>query len=451
MHTSGFIALFTTTLAASAGFAATSCSAENDPTPANVELPSETTSIGSSGGSLILADGTRLDIPQGALADTVKIEMRQIAAPENAVGPAYLLQPEGQTFAVPVTITLPFAPEQLDAEQAPIIFTAPAGHTTFEALETEASDATHARAKTSHFSVFFSGKIAAAPVALATGENFPGGIASSGSHVYWVNQGSIANPVQGGEGLLMRAKSTGGGAMVVSPAQKDPKWLALNTTSVFWTNGGTAGQGAGLWQAPIEGGDPSLVAGGAFPSGVAASDEVTVFADIDTGTILAVPAGGGTATVLATANKPRGVAISGGTVYFTSAGAVSSVPLAGGAATVLASGLSDPRGITAKGGYVYWTDYGSGEVKRISASSGAQQTIASGQSRPVAIEVDSTHAYWTNLGAGSVVRAPLAGGAESILAREQAAPYAIALDAKNVYWTNNGNGINQGAVMMRVK
>lgn len=77
--------------------------------------------IGPAGGSVALADGARVDIPAGALAANTTITIREIALPSGAVLPptgvlaskVYSLEPNGQSFAVPVTVTLPYNPSGL--------------------------------------------------------------------------------------------------------------------------------------------------------------------------------------------------------------------------------------------------------------------------------------------------------------------------------------------------
>jgi hypothetical protein len=85
--------------------------------------------------------GTSADAP----ADTV------------SVGDPYLLGPEGQQFAAPVTVTLAFSPELLPAGASAsdvVIYTAPAGTVDYQPLSTGLVDGTHVSALTTHFSIF---------------------------------------------------------------------------------------------------------------------------------------------------------------------------------------------------------------------------------------------------------------------------------------------------------
>lgn len=121
--------------------------------------------IGAAGGSLASANGeATVTVPAGALAsDTaISVEGSSVAAPMDAVtvSSAFLFGPEGQTFAVPVTVTL-----QIDASRIPSgkaaadvkIYTAAGGTTTYQSVTTRVVDATHVAADTSHFSTFVAG------------------------------------------------------------------------------------------------------------------------------------------------------------------------------------------------------------------------------------------------------------------------------------------------------
>lgn len=86
-----------------------------------------TATIGPAGGRLVSADERlTLDIPEGALPNEVAIRITPVAnPPEGAVGPAYQLEPDGLTFAVPITVEYRFLPESVDesfADLRPAVF-----------------------------------------------------------------------------------------------------------------------------------------------------------------------------------------------------------------------------------------------------------------------------------------------------------------------------------------
>jgi hypothetical protein len=115
----------------------------------------ESSVVGEAGGTVTLADGAVVQIPAGALAQSVAISIGMSStAPAAAVGHAYLFGPEGQTFTQPVLITLPFSPDQVPAGATVEIQTAPAGSTAFTSLSSSLVDASHVQASTTHFSIF---------------------------------------------------------------------------------------------------------------------------------------------------------------------------------------------------------------------------------------------------------------------------------------------------------
>jgi hypothetical protein len=91
--------------------------------PAGADAPAMQASmrIGPAGGSVSLADGTRVEIPPGALAAPIEVTISKVpgvALPPSmtqvgsvgSVGSMYEIGPEGTEFAAPVTITLAWSP-----------------------------------------------------------------------------------------------------------------------------------------------------------------------------------------------------------------------------------------------------------------------------------------------------------------------------------------------------
>lgn len=77
--------------------------------------------IGPGGGTLTLTDGTRLDVPAGALDVATTISINPMASPPglvlpptgSVVGTLYSFEPNGLHFNQPVTMTLPYDPARL--------------------------------------------------------------------------------------------------------------------------------------------------------------------------------------------------------------------------------------------------------------------------------------------------------------------------------------------------
>ena len=116
--------------------------------------------IGAAGGTITDAKGDSVQIPAGALPSDVTVTISPASnAPPPAgatvVGSAVTLGPEGQQFAVPVTVTLGFSSSQLPAPSSTVfMFTAPAGTSSYAALSGSSVSGSQVSAQTTHFSTF---------------------------------------------------------------------------------------------------------------------------------------------------------------------------------------------------------------------------------------------------------------------------------------------------------
>jgi DNA-binding NarL/FixJ family response regulator len=121
--------------------------------------------VGPAGGSVTTPGGASIDIPPGALPDGVTITVTTTTnAPASSdatpVGETYRFGPEGQQFALPVAVTLPWSVARLPAGRTSadvVVFTAPAGTAEFTSLGASSADATTVSAMTTHFSDFVAG------------------------------------------------------------------------------------------------------------------------------------------------------------------------------------------------------------------------------------------------------------------------------------------------------
>ncbi len=103
--------------------------------------PPVTSSIGASGGTVTGPDGAKVVIPQGALTQDTEIAITQTsngtpALPVTAtsVGVMFAFTPHGTTFAVPVTITVPFDASKVPASTTPELLKTNAAQSAFEAV-----------------------------------------------------------------------------------------------------------------------------------------------------------------------------------------------------------------------------------------------------------------------------------------------------------------------------
>ncbi len=79
--------------------------------------------MGEEGGSFALPGGGRLEVPEGALEESVELRARRIeltGGPVEAAGPGYRLEPAGLRFLRPATLVLPVDVSRVGRSEEPI-------------------------------------------------------------------------------------------------------------------------------------------------------------------------------------------------------------------------------------------------------------------------------------------------------------------------------------------
>jgi len=121
--------------------------------------------VGASGGILTTDDGTVLLIPPLALTGDVTITIGLDPSPPPLLGPqvltpAHVFGPDGQTFALPVCVTLAFEPALLPkggTEENVVLYSTVPDGGVYAPLPTMAADPTHVTGMTTHFSTIMAG------------------------------------------------------------------------------------------------------------------------------------------------------------------------------------------------------------------------------------------------------------------------------------------------------
>jgi hypothetical protein len=245
------------------------------------------------------------------------------------------------------------------------------------------------------------------PVVIASGQPNPNAIAVDSTSIYWTNSGSST---AGGD--VMSAPLCGGTPVTIAPpvmlgptTEANPSALVANASSVFWIV--TNGNGY-ILSAPIGGGSTSTLATDQYAPFALAIDASNVYwledgsIDGGSGAVVKVSLTGGTPTTLARPEFPSDIAVDTDNVYFSANNGVFSVPIAGGATTTIAGLTDGADGIAVDAANVYWTIYNqrsSSLIMKAPKSGGAAVTlVGTGVTNPGRIVSDGTYLYWTDAG-----------------------------------------------------
>jgi hypothetical protein len=199
--------------------------------------------IGPLGGTVVSGDGgLRLEIPAGALGESIVFAVRQATAwPAGAVGQVYEVEPSGTRFALPATISLSYAGVALGAARPVDLFVGTAIGSSWQSLGTAVidSDKETIASTTTHLSVF-------GLVLLRAADDVDSGVASGSS-------GGVSGDGQGGTaGVIIIPGGRGQGGFAAGGATNGGGPAAGGTTSA----GGV----------PASGGFGGRIAAGGLPA-----------------------------------------------------------------------------------------------------------------------------------------------------------------------------------------
>jgi hypothetical protein len=272
---------------------------------------------------------------------------------------------------------------------------------------------------------------------VASNQFLPNSIAVNSASIYWTNGG------RGDFGSIVAMSTNGGVLTTLASNRESPGNVVLDSDNIYWIESTLT-----LLRMPLSGGSPATVGSGSIED--IAVDDSNIYwpdgADVN-GAIMSIPKGGGVpATVASGQLNPFGVAIDDSYVYWTNlegGNNVMRVSKSGGTPSTLESGLGGALGIAVDSMHVYWVDQANGgSLLYMPLDGGVVETIVSGQDperNGIAFALDTLNVYLANFGSGAsdgvILRVPLSGGTPATIASGEDGPTAIAVDATSVYWT----------------
>ena len=233
---------------------------------------------------------------------------------------------------------------------------------------------------------------------LASGQDFAWTIAVDTTTAYWVT-----NENDGGGGIHSAAE-VGGALTALSTI--GGVGVAVDTASVYWADGAMSGH---IWSVAHDGGGATALASNLpMPWRIALDATSVYWTEPDAGRVRKVPLGGGDPTTLASGlQEPTAIAVDGADAYWTDAqsGSVSRVPIGGGAPETLATLTTEVLSVEAvavDSTAVYFTNYararfGGGLWMAPKSGGAASRLVSCDQGLGTAL--DSRAVYWACNGA----------------------------------------------------
>jgi hypothetical protein len=296
---------------------------------------------------------------------------------------------------------------------------------------------------------------------LASAQDRPAILALDDEAVYWSSQGTFREA----GGSVNRVPKDGGPPTVIASEQAITLGIAVDATSVYWTNLGlTPGSGA-VMRAPKLGGPAvTLAEGQPTPFPIVIDGDWLYWVnqgdppDFTEGVIMRVATTVPDAApepLFAVTGRPISLCVGETAIYFTvlepgdtergSLQALAKNGAPGDPAAVLADDLDAPSGVLCMPENVYIRT--STSILAFPVAGGAPTTIVDDMTEPaIRLASDGTSLYWTAASPANqtVEAAALDGSSRRMIASGQTDVVDVAVDATSVYWTRFATSIEQG-------
>jgi hypothetical protein len=181
--------------------------------------------------------------------------------------------------------------------------------------------------------------------------------------------------------------------------QMQPRSIASDGVTVFWTNGAANG----VMSVPVCGGHPMLIA--------------------------------------VTADQPNAVAVDGTHVYWTETSSVKAWSKTTGVVSIIAPNQASAAGLALAPGEIYWTDdVADGGILRAPLDGGAPVTVVPYAGNPYALVVSPTTVYWYAYAGDRIFYAPLTGGSQTLFFYDSNSGIAgLGIDQRSLYYTEQSS------------